>query len=50
MMYLISSPISIIIGFIYMYFLVGISLFFGIATLTFFILINILVAKKRINY
>lgn len=50
MLYLVSSPISIIIGLTYMYFLVGISLLFGIASLIILTIANFYVAKRRFKY
>ena len=50
MVYLVSSPISIILGLTYMYILVGPSLLFGLGTLAIFTVINICVAKRRIKY
>ena len=50
LMMTISAPINIIIGFVYMYMLVGVSLFFGMIVVVFFTSLNLFVVKKGIKY
>ena len=50
LMMTVSAPINIIIGFIYMYLLVGVSLFFGMIVIFFFTCVNLFVVKKGLKY
>ena len=49
-LYIIISPIMIIFGLLYLYFLVGPSIFIGLAFMILTISINIFIVKKRVKY
>lgn len=49
-LYIIISPIMIIFGLLYLYFLVGPSIFIGLAFMILTISINICIVKKRVKY
>ena len=48
-LYSISAPINILIGFVYLYYLVGVSIFAGILTTVVILTINSFVVKKRLK-
>lgn len=49
-LYVIISPLMIIFGFLYLYFLVGPSLFVGLGTTVIAMLINVMIVKRRMKF
>lgn len=50
LLYILSMPITLIIGLFYMYYLVGVSLFIGLFAMAVLMFINIYVVKKGIKF